>query len=193
MDIEIMVDDKEMKEEMKSYIDLQLNNYIDKLNSKDNFNNVVKPNTVDSNKWIKYLKSVKLYSDEMKHTAEWLWVSTLFDQTHFVFQEAKNKKDLDREAQRKYIKQTLEKTILTRSTTQSNRHKQVYDHIIDLVIGFESRKIPIDIWLPVLGKIYISFRFLHESNFKKKKTYELYEEFIELLISNYLKLSSSKS
>ncbi|CAG8452649.1 6829_t:CDS:1 [Dentiscutata heterogama] len=186
MDVEIIMVDDEEKEETKSYIDSQLNNYIDKLNSNENFNNIVKPNTTDSYEWINYLKSIKLYSDEIKCTAEWLWVSALFDQTYFIFQEVRRNKDLNKEAKRKYIKQTLEKTIPTRSTTQSNRYKQVYDHIIDLVTRFESEKIPIEIWLPVLGKICISFRFLHESNFKRKKTYKLYEKFIKLLISKCL-------
>ncbi|CAG8615666.1 26263_t:CDS:2 [Gigaspora margarita] len=156
MDVEITVPDKE-KGKTKSYIDSQLYNYIDKLNSNENFNNIVKPNTTDSNEWINYLKKVR------------------------------HNKVLDKEAKRKYIKQKLKKTIPTRSSTQSNRYKQVYDHIIDLVARFESEKIPIDIWLPVLGKICISFRFLHESNFKRKKTYELYEKFIELLITKCLK------
>ncbi|CAG8844848.1 30813_t:CDS:1, partial [Racocetra persica] len=38
---------EETEEKEISYIDLQLNYYIDKLNSKDNFNNVVKLNSLD--------------------------------------------------------------------------------------------------------------------------------------------------
>ncbi|CAG8803510.1 31565_t:CDS:2, partial [Racocetra persica] len=48
---------EETEEKEISYIDSQLNYYIDKLNSKDNFNNVVKPNSLDGEKWKKYLKN----------------------------------------------------------------------------------------------------------------------------------------
>ncbi|CAG8780390.1 18365_t:CDS:2, partial [Gigaspora margarita] len=133
---------EEMEEKEISYIDSQLNYYINKLNSKDNFNNVVKPNTLD---------------------------------------------DLKEKDQRKFIKETLEKSISTKSNTQKNRYKQVYDHIIDLVKGFDSHEILIEVWLPVLCNICISFRFLHESNFKRKKEHELYDKFISILISNCFK------
>ncbi|RIB10668.1 hypothetical protein C2G38_170836 [Gigaspora rosea] len=138
----IMVDDeeeeKETEEKKLSYMDSQLNYYIDKLNSKDKYNNVVKPNTIDGEKWKKYLKSVKLYSDEMKHTAEWIWVSALFDQTYFVFQQVKeDRKDLNEEAQKKLIKQILEKSFSTKSITQSNRKKsyELYEKFISLLIS----------------------------------------------------------
>lgn len=178
---------EETEEKEISYIDSQLNYYIDKLNSKDNFNNVVKPNTFDGEKWKKYLKNVKCYSDETKRKAEWIFVSALFDQTYFVFQKFKDRKDLKEKDQRKFIKEILEKSISTKSNTQKNRYKQVYDHIIDLVKGFDSHEIPIEVWLPALSNICISFRFLHESNFKRKKEHELYDNFISILISNCLK------
>ncbi|CAG8778277.1 10251_t:CDS:2, partial [Dentiscutata heterogama] len=72
-------------------------------------------NTTDSEKWVKYLKNIKCYLDEIKHCTEW--------------------------AQRKNIKQTLEKSILSKSVTQKNQYKQAYDYIIDLVKGFENREI----------------------------------------------------
>ncbi|CAG8617410.1 45296_t:CDS:2 [Gigaspora margarita] len=144
---------EETEEKEISYIDSQLNYYIDKLNPKDNFNNVVKPNTLDGESGKNTLKI----------------------------------KDLKEKDQRKFIKEILEKSISTKSNTQKNRYKQVYDHIIDLVKGFDSHEILIEVWLPVLCNICISFRFLHESNFKRKKEHELYDKFISILISNCLK------
>ncbi|CAG8556731.1 1237_t:CDS:1 [Racocetra fulgida] len=192
-DDEIIMAEDEEEEKKISYIDSQLNYYIDKLDPKNKFNNIVKPNSTDGDKWTSYLNNVKLYSDEMKHKAEWIYVSALFDQTNFVFQHAiKNKNDLDEKAQKKYIKQALESSISAKSTTQKGRYKQVYDHMIDLVGRFESHKIPIDVWLPLLSQICISFRFLHDSNFKRKKSYKLYDNFISAFISNCLELISNK-
>ncbi|CAG8840321.1 4398_t:CDS:1 [Gigaspora margarita] len=193
MDFEKSVEEAPEKE--ISYIDSQLNDYIDKLNSKDKFNYVAKPNIIDDEKWNKYLKHVKCYSDEMKRRGEWIFVSTLFDQVSFVFQHFKNnRKDLNENAQRKNIKETLEKSISSNSDTQKNRYKQVYDHIVDLVKLFDSHEIPIDVWILELSKICITFRFLHESNFKRKKNNDLYDEFIQLLISNCQEsLKNSKS
>ncbi|CAG8838308.1 35325_t:CDS:2 [Gigaspora margarita] len=170
MDFEKSVEEAPEKE--ISYINLQLNDYIDKLNLKDKFNYVAKLNIIDGEKWNKYLKHIKYYSDEMKRKG----------------------KDLDKKAQRKNIKETLEKSILSNSDTQKNRYKQVYDHIVDLVKLFDSHEIPIDVWILELSKICITFRFLHESNFKRKKNNDLYDEFIQLLISNCQEsLKNSKS
>ncbi|CAG8718348.1 31683_t:CDS:2 [Gigaspora margarita] len=68
------------------------------------------------------------------------------------------------------------------SVTQSSRIKAAYDHITDLISKLESQNISREIWYTLLCKAGITFCFLCDSNFKRKKIFELYEEFIDLLV-----------
>ncbi|CAG8812648.1 13731_t:CDS:2, partial [Racocetra persica] len=122
MDPEKSDDEEETAGEKEiSYMDSQLNDYIDKLNSKVEFDKVAKPNKFNGEIWTKYLKTIKSYSDKMKR---------------------KNEK-----TQRKCIKEIIEKSISTKSVTQNKQYKQVYDHIVDLIKLFDDHEILIKVWI----------------------------------------------
>lgn len=172
----------------EEYIEVQLQAYISRLKSdKIPINiGIEQPNSSDHEQWSAYLKEVKKYSEEMKRNAEWTYVGVLIIQTHKIMQILKSKKFKDDGKRKKDLMTILTNSIPDdTSVTQAGRCKQVYDHISDLISKLENQEIPIPIetWYPLLYKAGINFRFLHDSNFKRKKNFKLYEDFINLLIS----------
>ncbi|KAF0344413.1 hypothetical protein F8M41_015934 [Gigaspora margarita] len=177
----------------EEYIEVQLQAYISRLKSdKIPINiGIEQPNSSDHEQWSAYLKEVKKYSEEMKRNAEWTYVGVLIIQTHKIMQILKSKKFKDDGKRKKDLMTILTNSIPDdTSVTQAGRCKQVYDHISDLISKLENQEIPIPIetWYPLLYKAGINFRFLHDSNFKRKKNFKLYEDFINLLISESSKI-----
>ncbi|CAG8459283.1 27161_t:CDS:2 [Gigaspora margarita] len=170
----------------KKYIEAQLKAYISRLNSDRISINpcIEQPNSADHKKWSDYIQEAKKYSEEMRRNADWVLVGVLINQTNMIMQLWKNKKFKDENKCKKDLMTNLTNSIPDNiSVTQFGRCKQVYDHIFDLILKLEDQKIPMKTWYPLLNKAGITYRFLHDSNFKKKKKFNLYEEFIDLLVS----------
>ncbi|CAG8628878.1 28011_t:CDS:2 [Dentiscutata erythropus] len=177
---------KTKRKSNEEYIEAQLQAYISRLKSdKIPINiGIEQANSVDNEQWSAYIKEVKKFSEEMKHNAEWTFVSVLISQTNKIIQILKNKKFRDDDKRKKDLMTILTNSILDdTSATQASRCKQVYDHITDLILKLEDQKILIETWYPLLNKADITYYFLHDSNFKKKKKFNLYKEFINLLVS----------
>ncbi|CAG8707683.1 15796_t:CDS:2 [Dentiscutata erythropus] len=174
----------------EEYIEAQLQAYISRLKSdKIPINiGIEQPNSADHKQWLAYIKEVKKFSEEMKHNAEWTFVGVLISQTYKIMQILINKKFKDDDKCKKDLMTILTNSIPDdTSATQAGRCKQVYDHITDLILKLEDQKILIETWYPLLNKASVTYHFLHNSNFKRKKKFNLYEEFINLLVSEYKK------
>ncbi|CAG8822503.1 17579_t:CDS:2 [Racocetra persica] len=173
-------------ESKKNYAKFQLENYINRLNEDfEPIKNHHKPDSLDPKEWASYLKVTKKKIEITRIQAEWPYIGTLFEYTFLLIQESKKKLFTTEELRKKWVKDELmQSTSNDLSESHRNRYKQVYDHLYNLIKTFEENEISMNEWFPLLQKTGITFRFLHDSNGKKKdKDFkETYEIFINLII-----------